>query len=336
MMLKTDVRGLAMHTEPFVVGDLDPDREFVHVFDDTTLDIIMSTLDTTEDFLRYLRKKEELCRSRTVYVAGEENLLAYFVTHIDEQGEHAFDFDPDLDLVMLDETWWADFASSRERRAQVEQDEISYVWDRLIERFGRHALGGTQYFVTEPSFVSSETVLRFMAAEPRFRRRALSEALVEAIETTEPSERRLRVIPSQHQEQPTYVFLLFPWREDRSEEQNRRARRNYLEASLLVTKVKYPDALDVVGIATESGAAHAQHSEDAMYLDARVWSAEDKERALRYQRDLGILVAGRPLAKHFEEYPRKPAKGRSALPKNPRNKPCPCGSQRKYKFCHGR
>ena len=73
-----------------------------------------------------------------------------------------------------------------------------------------------------------------------------------------------------------------------------------------------------------------------MYLDARVWSAEDKERALRYQRDLGILVAGRPLAKHFEEYPRKPAKGRSALPKNPRNKPCPCGSQRKYKFCHGR
>ncbi|MGH9919249.1 MAG: SEC-C metal-binding domain-containing protein [Nitrososphaerales archaeon] len=23
------------------------------------------------------------------------------------------------------------------------------------------------------------------------------------------------------------------------------------------------------------------------------------------------------------------------LPKNPRNKPCPCGSGRKYKFCHG-
>jgi len=101
--------------------------------------------------------------------------------------------------------------------------------------------------------------------------------------------------------------------------------------------MKFGGALDVVGIATESGIDRGRRSEDALYFDARQWSAQDEELARSYQRDLGILVAERSFSKHVEEYPveNPTASSRRRLPKNPRNKPCPCGSGRKYKQCHG-
>ena len=42
---------------PFTIGNLDPQKGYVHVFDDTTLNIVMSTLDTITDFTAYLSKK---------------------------------------------------------------------------------------------------------------------------------------------------------------------------------------------------------------------------------------------------------------------------------------
>lgn len=337
LVLRTDIRGFAAHVEPFVIGDLDPQRTFVHVFDDATLDFVMSTLDTTADFLRYLREKEQLCRSRTLYVAGEEDLLAHYLTHIGGDGEHVLEFDADAHVIVIDESWWADFASSDERRAKFEHDRVSYVWDALIEQFAEHALAGTQYLTTVPALESSEIILRFMAAESRLRRRSLGETLVEAVQTTTANQRRVRVIPSQRDHEPMYVFLLFPWFDGKSEDENRAVRRHFLEACIYVARMKYRGALDVVGIATESGVDHERRSEDALYFNAREWSAEDDERAVSYQRDLGILVGERSLSKHVVEYPVDELAQTDplSLPKNPRNKPCPCGSGRKYKRCHG-
>lgn len=338
LLLRTNVRGLAAHVEPFTIGDLDPKRTFVHVFDDTTLDFVMSTLDTTPDFLRYLREKERLCRSRTVLVAGEENLLAHYLTHVGASGEHALVFDPGLDAIAIDDSWWEQLARSEERRAQLEHDQVSYVWDRLIEQFARHALAGTQYFTTEPPLESSEIVLRFMAGEPRLRRRFLGEVLLDAIETTHADQRRLRVIPSQRPEEPTYVFLLLPWLNQKPEDENRAVRRHSLQACIYVARMKHGYALDIVGIATESGVDEERRSEDALYFDAREWSTADDELARTYQEDLGILVGEQMFSKHVVEYPvDKPTKPEARqLPKNPRNKPCPCGSGQKYKHCHGR
>jgi uncharacterized protein YchJ len=334
LMLCSDIHGLLSHSEPFVIGDLDPDRPFVHVFDDATLDFVMSTLDTTTDFVRYLQEKERLCRSRTLRAAGEENLLAHYLTHVDDTGEHSFVFESDADMIAIDESWWTHFASSKERQAQIEHDQVSYLWDGLIEKFAVHALGGTTYFATSPALASSEKILRFMAAEPRLHRRALSEAFLEAVESTPANQRRIRVIPRQLRDEPMYVFVVFPWRDDQPEDENRAVRRYFLEASMYVAKMKYPSALDVVGIATESGNDEKRRSEDAIYFDARQWSAEDEEQARVYQRDHDILVAERQLSKEVVEYPVTSESARS-LPKNPRNKPCPCGSGRKYKFCHG-
>ena len=63
--------------QPFYVGEVNPDKGFVHVFDDVTLDVILGELDTITDIVRYLRCKEEFITAGKLGVAaGEENLLA--------------------------------------------------------------------------------------------------------------------------------------------------------------------------------------------------------------------------------------------------------------------
>jgi hypothetical protein len=67
---------------PFVIGDVDPSRRFVHVLDDSSLQAVMYELDTTADFVEYLTKKESLIRSgKLEYGAGEDDLLAYYIYH---------------------------------------------------------------------------------------------------------------------------------------------------------------------------------------------------------------------------------------------------------------
>jgi len=80
-----------LSAEPFMVGDLDPSRTFVHVLTEFTLDILLHTLDTISDFISYLERKEDLVRSNiAVVVPGEEDLLAFYLMHMNENGMHDF------------------------------------------------------------------------------------------------------------------------------------------------------------------------------------------------------------------------------------------------------
>jgi uncharacterized protein YecA (UPF0149 family) len=111
----------------------------------------------------------------------------------------------------------------------------------------------------------------------------------------------------------------------------------------MVTKLMYPDAQDIVGIATETGADNEGRSEDAFYFDARDWGDEEQAEAKKLQQELGLLT-NVTLHRDVElEYPRvrptpKPAgKGRQRLKMKgrDRNAPCPCGSGKKFKRCCG-
>ena len=65
---------------PLAIGEIDPLKGFVHVLDDTTLGILLGTLDTVTDFVDYLTKKERLITGgRLIAAAGEEELLAYYL-----------------------------------------------------------------------------------------------------------------------------------------------------------------------------------------------------------------------------------------------------------------
>lgn len=65
--------------KPFFVGDLFPQKTYVHVLDEITLDLLLEELNTISDFVAYLEEKERAIREGEILqAAGEEELLAYY------------------------------------------------------------------------------------------------------------------------------------------------------------------------------------------------------------------------------------------------------------------
>ena len=320
---------------PFTIGSIVDQREgFVHVVDDFTLDAILRTVDTVTDLAQYLERKEEFIQSgKLMLAAGEEELLAYYLKHADSDGLHQFEIPDDLDVVAIDEGHWESFQGHTDRIAQLEADRISYAWDDLIDEFAKHLLEGTQYFASTSSVHEQEAGLRLMAEENRTRRRMLSQSLRAVLELGEKQLRAARIVLPWKEGAPYYVLLSLQWPEDKSEEDYRAVRRGILEAYCMVVRLKYPDASVVLGIGTEplTTPGRVGRSEDFLYLDGTQWTDELQRDALERQVQLGILEEIRPYKVHVDEYPQ----GLDSKHGRDRNKPCPCGSGRKLKRCHG-
>ncbi len=329
---------------PFAIGQIDPSKGFVHVLDDTSLEIVMSTLDTISDFVSYLSKKEALILDgRLGFAAGEDDLLAYYLRNLNGEGEHDFVIPPGISRIFVDEGLWAEFDRHPQRRAQAEADQISYSWDALIEAFSGHIFAGTQHFTTHPDIRDRERIFRFMAREPRTRRRMLARLLHELIyETPADGFRAVRVVLPSRPTDPHYVFLLLSQPEGRPYEEYREVRRNLLGAYCQAVKLKFPDARDIVGIATETG-TDEERSEDALYYDASGWTEQDRAEAQRIAEELDLLGDIRQFTGVEYEYPDPPSASASApmgvpghrMKGRDRNTACPCGSGRKYKRCCG-
>jgi SEC-C motif len=342
LMIASDVVGDAHLDMPFMIGQVDPVRGYVHVFDDTALEIVMSTLDTITDFTGYLTKKEQfLTGNIRVAAAGEEELLAVYLRKLSASGEHDFVIDGNYDNVVFDEGMWKAFQNRPERLAQIESDKISYAWDDLIEKFAFHFMTGTQYFTSGKQVNEQEIMFRFLAREPRIRRRVLSESLHEVLERSIHSKRVLeaRVMPPSGPGDPHYVFLFLRRKEGITDDQYRTVRMNLLADYCAVTKLRFPQAVHIIGIASEAGLP-PQRSEDLIYLDASKWGPKDEARAEGIQKEMGILRKVTRGGIRTYEYPvdrdgkpRKPAPPRN-LPS--RNSPCPCGSRKRFKRCHGK
>ena len=338
LMIDTTIQGGGISAKPFSVGDLDTQNTFVHILDDDSLFTLMTTRDTISDFVAYLSKRENLLRGQTkIHTTGEEQLLAIYLKHLNAQNEHDFVF-PVIhgkppDQIFLDEGHWEHFKNSPERIAQLQRDKISYLWDNMIERFGAVALKGDQYFSPADGIKDSEKVLRFMAREPRWKRSHYSEIIGNMLKTTLATQQRLQVAQSRESGDPYYIFLLFPIPNDPSAsyQKYREVRRFVLEACCKIVRLKYPEAKDIIGIATESGLNNGGRSEDAIHFDGRFWNDELEKDAIELQTKLGILNTPTRRNIHITEYPEIPKPG--VILKNPRNKPCPCGSGKKFKHC---
>jgi SEC-C motif len=334
LMLMSDVVGDRHYDMPFTVGWLaDPSHGYVHVFDDTTLDVVMKTLDTITDFVSYLDRKERLFASGTkISAAGDEELLAYYLGHVDSKGNHEFVFPGGYDAIALTEGLWPDFLASEERARQIEADKVSYFWDGLIEKFGHHIIEGSQYEAIPEGVGEQEKIFRFMALEPRTRRRMLSNALLERVAITPQDQRGMRLMLPSNEGDPYYVFLALPRVPEVSEREYRTARRQLLADYCMVTKLEHRSAEHIVGIATEAGLDGSPHSEDALYYDARDWTEADERQARQIQGDLGLLERVTMQRSTEQDYPMKPARWSGRISRNSR---CFCGSGKRYKRCHG-
>jgi SEC-C motif len=322
---------------PFTIGQVNPAKGFIHVFDDTSLNIVMNTLDTITDFTNYLQRKQCFIESgKLTFATGEDDLLAFYLHFLNDADEHDFVVSEEIDFVSIDEGAWEDFSNHPRRLAQLEADAISYFWDELIEKFNHHILNDTQYFTSEPGPKHSEQIIRLMAQASRFRRRFLARSLLDLVRRTPSDMKAVRVIPPAKTGEPFYFFLLLPNQHAKTVEAYRMVRHSLLEAYCLVIRLKHPAALDIIGIATEAG--NPGHSgEDSCYFDGRNWTPELEAKAKSLQRDLGLLKNLKMRQRNEQEYPESThAAPKNKLKGNQRNAPCPCESGKKYKHCHGR
>jgi hypothetical protein len=336
LMINTELKGFKSHAPPFCVGDLAPDKTFIHVLDDDSLSTLMTERDTISDFVAYLSKREKLLRGRIcVRATGEEQLLAIYLRNLDQNDQHEFVFPippgDTYDVICVPEGHWEQFQLEPQRIAQVQHNQVSYAWDELIENFNRCALRGEQYDAPPGGIKDTEKVLRFMAREPRWKRRYFAQAFLDMVKTTPANLRRLRVLRPTAIGEPYYVFLLLPIHEWMTNEQYRSVRSQFLSDCCWVVKLENPDATDIVGIATESGMTNNGRSQDAVFFDARHWTKEMEDSARLFQAKFRILQSAKLHKGEMFEYPEVVADG--VKTKNPRNKACPCGSGKKYKHC---
>jgi hypothetical protein len=296
LMINSSIKGFPTHDAiknggiPFMVGDIDPSRTFVHILDDTSLEIVVGTLDTIADFVSYLTEKEKFLRSgKAVIACGEGDLLAYYLTHVNEQNQHDFGFFSQFDdtnVLVFEEGFWEQFVQSPERQSQISADKISYFWDCLIKITSNDVMKDTLYSTSHQGFRPMELLLRLLARESRLGRRTLSATLLELIKSAPRDTTQTRYCYSPPS---LYVFLTLPQFEEITYEEYREMRQKVLEVFCLAVKLKFINARHIIGMAFEPGISDASLFKDMVYFDATDWTEEDAIRAREIVESTDIL-----------------------------------------------
>jgi hypothetical protein len=304
IILRTDVIGSAHYDNPFTIGKIDAGRGYIHVFDDVTLNIVLRELDTITDFTNYLTRKEAVIqKGKMISAGGEEDILAHYLIELNEDGEHDILLPKEADGVWFAEGAWASMAANPQYTHKKLADRQSYAWDELIEKFSGHIAAGTLASGNEHPLSDHERGVRVMAAEARFARRTLVAAFFDLLATTPTGRTATRLLVTKQASERAYQFIISPQPSDENYEIYREHRTALLAAYCYIAKVRRPELLDIVGIATEP--LEADHrSEDLVYLDARKWTQVDQAQALELQAKTGILLNPRETPFHDDEYPK--------------------------------
>jgi len=329
--------------QPFFVK-IDRDNP-VHVLDTENLEIALNELDTIFDFTAYLDAKlEAIRRHKLLTYCGEEDLIAhYFLNFDDRKKRHMIGTLDDFDSVHVGEGEWAGFEKSNPYAMRREANTTSYFWDRLLQITSNNALKGTLQGNSDP--FRGKSALRFMAKEPRFVRRGLSDHMLDSIrnfpDLSGPITRNVSLMDSYY-EGTKYVFLQVRVTGlEISFDEHREFRSGMLEVACAAVKLKFPDTKRVIGIATDAPKfAGPSNSEDLLLMEFDDWNDERKAHYEDLNSQLRFFETSQMqmIKRTMSEFP-KAATAETATPKRVkvgRNDPCICGSGRKSKKCCGR
>ena len=304
LLIRPDIRddhhwSNRVETKPFSVGDLDPSGSFVHVFDEIALDIVLSELDTIRDFTDYLEKRQAFIRSGDLLEAhGEENLLAFYAVKINADGDHDFVYDKKDAPVSIDRQHYKELIRDPRYIAKKHEDEISYLWDKLIEVFTNRMLDGTSIVLDGYEFElrKNELGVRYMALQSRFARRSHGQAVVGALEKGKNADRFFRTMlsPDSSKENDTAFFIqtfkYLDWMEDKGGYEQYRRKRT--EGALIYAQgllERYPHLERVVGISREPPAQGRGVSEDLIYAEQAEWTDEERQSITEACQAIGVL-----------------------------------------------
>jgi len=261
---------------------------FVHTFDEHSLKIVMSELDTITDFVEYLKNKEEFVTSgkQLLFEGGEEDLLAYYLSNNRK-------FPSGIDLLVLTTGIWQKFRDSKEYQTKKELEKQSYIWDALIEQLSIYYRENE--LITTHTLDEFEKCIRIMAKEDRFSRRAISEIFANFLTKSKDGE-FARLFSSLCG--VTYVF----------QATNKEIDREYRSAELglrcILARGLIRDNKTVIGIATERHQLKEGASWDVLYYHLDGWSAENQSDFERIQQYTGFFK--NTLQSHYraQEYQR--------------------------------
>lgn len=263
-------------------------KGFVHIFDQTSFNVVLRENDTIVDFVEYLQAKESFCKSQGMVLVngGEEDLLAFYLFNgrTFPAGRHQ--------LVTVEGGMWEKFAEGNQYKAKKQEDKISYLWDRLIEYFTTNLIQGDVEFGSTLSDI--ELSLRTMAREGRFSRRLSGESYDNFM--TNKAHVHSRIHCSELSG-VTYVFLAIPY------EEGREYRITELKGRCYIARGMVPENKTVIGLATESSAPMKGFSFDVLYLHQEEWTEEDRLRADKIKKVTHFFEKPRVTNIRDDEYP---------------------------------
>lgn len=322
---------------PFEVGYPLTKGQVFHILDEANLHIVMGLRDTVTDFTQYLSDKEELLSRMHVRACSEEDLLCMYLSNTGDDNRHYF-CKEERAALSVGEGFAEQWLTSERYRDQVEQDEVSKVWDDLIDHLAEN-------LQAEPSQPSKETrsnmarALQLMAGQNRTQRRILGEALLTLLQKPLLGGRNARIILGQPDE-PTFVFLVLDHPPNVSEDDYIQLRHDMLHGYALVAKDK-ATASPVVAMATNAPRGVGEMTSLA-YYEAGPVEGDMKAEMEALADALKIMQESEFFHTRAEEFPR-PTQSRIRklaymrgervrLPWNEERR-CFCGSGRKYKNC---
>lgn len=295
VMLLNELVGKAAHVQmPFHIGFPLKGRRFVHVLDEMTVDLLLEELDTVPDLVGYLKKKEEFLQQPDVIVSvpGEEELLARYMSTMRDE-EHAFPKTPKgVNFVALPEGDWEVYRASPQWKAKQKANEISFMWDALIEHqsgFIRSGKAITVLWQPTKDGVNHERIVRSLAAQPRLARRSLSMDLQVAMHRSDPGHMFARIKMTGRPPDQAFVFLTIPRTEGEDYDTTYRHRRMHtLMVYCHAVKNGMPTLKGAIGVASEPFSERTA-SQDFMHVDLSEMSDEELKEWRRQADELDIL-----------------------------------------------
>lgn len=316
----------------FTIGREGTRHSFVHVFDEATLGLILTNLDTLPEFRDYILAKERLLtEGKEIIATGEEDLLATYLTRMDprQPNKHGFGNTDGYHMIVVTEGEWTDFERSPEKAARDAANADSYMWDRLIDKFAKHSIDRTHHFTSSTGPQQTERTLRLLNAVPRTGRRTLVQECYDQLSRMGSHSYRVWGGRNPGKSEPAFTFLAVRRDEGEDYTEYRRRRLYMLTMCTALSRIRNPDIHAHVGIGY--GPFDNDTSEDVVLIDNDSWSQELGEAAIAFRDEFGILRQVREVRRTTQEYPRS---GPDVGPRGiERNRPCPCGSGRKWKKC---
>lgn len=294
-----------MDKTPLTVGLLPSSTGFVHVFDETALQLVLSELDTARDFIDYLKRRESFLTSKSrIRYASEEQLLAIYLTTVNEDGEHDFVLPENVrpyDSITFSSDFWPELRESKEYASRRNANKVSYFWDAMLERF----LKNSQAFSNRPSAdISLEKINLFylLASTSRFHRRMLCEGWLALCQSDSDRPIRTAVNYSANYPECAFLFVCLYNLEQNLALQDADYRARYFGQWAYAIKVQFPRSARVAAVIQSMDPAFP--FEDMFVYQTEPWTDEDQVHACKLRDQLGIhLGSGTVINSRAHEYP---------------------------------